>query len=65
MCKVMEHLGNTPRLSTAMDLGCSRGVMLPFLSRLSEKVVAADIDLSALSAMHVISLLPATSLFVT
>ncbi len=44
---VMNHLGDAPR-AAVLDFGCGIGVMLPFLARISPRVVAMDLDLSPL-----------------
>lgn len=44
---VMRYLGDSRR-KTALDFGCGGGVMLPFLAERSDRVLAADVDLTAL-----------------
>jgi 2-polyprenyl-3-methyl-5-hydroxy-6-metoxy-1,4-benzoquinol methylase len=53
--KVMDYLGGR-HFDAVLDFGCGSGVMLPFLSRISDRVVAADVDLIPLNKM--MSLLP-------
>src|SRR2546429_4986462 len=48
---VMNCLGSRLRYKAAMDFGCGSGVMLPYLSRVAERVVAVDIDLTPLNKM--------------
>ena len=47
---VMDYV-NGRHPTPALDFGCGSGVMLPFLSRVSAEVVAADVDLHPLERM--------------
>lgn len=49
---VMAHIVRKGPLRTAVDFGCGSGVLLPFLACVSERVLAADIDLSPLDKMR-------------
>jgi len=47
--KVMEYLEKKAPYKLVLDFGCGSGVMLPFLCRISEFVIAVDIDLLPLN----------------
>lgn len=44
----MDYLEKNAPYDTVLDFGCGSGVMLPFLSTISKKVVAMDIDFGPL-----------------
>ena len=48
---VMDYVERDAPYRRVLDFGCGSGVMLPFLSRISERVVAADVDLVPLEHM--------------
>ena len=48
---VMNYVEQGAPYQLVLDFGCGSGVMLPFLSELSEQVVASDIDLLPLENM--------------
>jgi len=50
--KVINFLERAPHYTLAMDFGCGSGVMLPFLGRVCDKVVAIDIDLFPLEEVE-------------
>jgi len=50
--KVMHYLEGRKPFRHVMDFGCGGGVMLPFLSKFSQKVVAMDIDLEPIKKMQ-------------
>ena len=50
--KVMQYLERRKPFRHVMDFGCGGGVMLPFLSQISQKVVALDIDLEPIKKMQ-------------
>jgi 2-polyprenyl-3-methyl-5-hydroxy-6-metoxy-1,4-benzoquinol methylase len=56
--KVMTFLENDKPYSAVLDFGCGGGVMLPFLSKISTKVVAVDVDLSPLKKMEALVRFP-------
>ncbi|GAB4505635.1 MAG: hypothetical protein Fur0043_26320 [Anaerolineales bacterium] len=43
--KVMDYLEKDAPYQLTLDFGCGSGVMLPFLSRISARVIALDVDL--------------------
>lgn len=43
--KVMEYIQNPKPYSRILDFGCGSGVMLPYLSQISDQVTAMDVDL--------------------
>ena len=46
--RTMKYIEKKGNLGSIMDFGCGSGVMLPFLSRRAEKILAVDIDLEPL-----------------
>jgi 2-polyprenyl-3-methyl-5-hydroxy-6-metoxy-1,4-benzoquinol methylase len=46
--KVINYVEKGSPYNTVLDFGCGSGVLLPFLSTKSNKVIAADIDLNPL-----------------
>jgi len=50
--RVIQHVEDRGHLGTVLDFGCGSGVMLPFLSRQAEKVIAIDIDLEPLRRLE-------------
>jgi 2-polyprenyl-3-methyl-5-hydroxy-6-metoxy-1,4-benzoquinol methylase len=49
--KVINFLEQAAPYDAVMDFGCGSGVLLPFLSGISKRVVAIDIDFSPLEKM--------------
>jgi 2-polyprenyl-3-methyl-5-hydroxy-6-metoxy-1,4-benzoquinol methylase len=49
--RVMDYVEQDAPYRRVLDFGCGSGVMLPFLSRIGEQVVAADVDLVPLEHM--------------
>lgn len=50
--KVMEHIQRPILYEHILDFGCGSGVMLPYLSQISSKVVAMDVDLLPLEQVQ-------------
>jgi 2-polyprenyl-3-methyl-5-hydroxy-6-metoxy-1,4-benzoquinol methylase len=48
----MRHIENSAPYERILDFGCGSGVMLPFLSQLSQHVIAMDIDLLPLERVR-------------
>ncbi len=48
----MKHIGRNAPYERILDFGCGSGVMLPFLSQNSKKVVALDMDLLPLERVQ-------------
>jgi 2-polyprenyl-3-methyl-5-hydroxy-6-metoxy-1,4-benzoquinol methylase len=48
---VIDHVERDAPYDRVLDFGCGSGVMLPFLSKVGQSVVAADVDLVALEHM--------------
>jgi 2-polyprenyl-3-methyl-5-hydroxy-6-metoxy-1,4-benzoquinol methylase len=48
----MDYVERQTTLGRVLDFGCGSGVMLPFLSKVSEQVIAADVDLVPLEHMR-------------
>jgi 2-polyprenyl-3-methyl-5-hydroxy-6-metoxy-1,4-benzoquinol methylase len=48
---VIDYIERDAPYDLVLDFGCGSGVMLPFLSRVSRNVVAADVDLVPLEHM--------------
>jgi 2-polyprenyl-3-methyl-5-hydroxy-6-metoxy-1,4-benzoquinol methylase len=48
---VIDHVERAAPYDHVLDFGCGSGVMLPFLSRVSQSVIAADVDLVPLDHM--------------
>jgi 2-polyprenyl-3-methyl-5-hydroxy-6-metoxy-1,4-benzoquinol methylase len=48
---VIDHLEGDAPYDRVLDFGCGSGVMLPFLSKVSRSVLAADVDLVPLGHM--------------
>jgi len=48
---VIDHVEEDAPYDRVLDFGCGSGVMLPFLSMVSKRVVAADVDLVPLEHM--------------
>lgn len=49
--KVMEHVENN-QYENILDFGCGSGVMLPFLSSISQQVIAVDVDLLPIQSVQ-------------
>ncbi len=49
--KVMNYLENDAPYDRVLDFGCGSGVLLPFLGKVAEQVVAVDIDLNPFQRM--------------
>jgi 2-polyprenyl-3-methyl-5-hydroxy-6-metoxy-1,4-benzoquinol methylase len=49
--KVMEHVENS-QCENILDFGCGSGVMLPFLSSISKRVIAMDVDLLPIQSVQ-------------
>ncbi len=50
--RVMRFLEREAPYDIVLDFGCGSGVMLPFLARLSRRVVAVDVDLAPLERIR-------------
>jgi 2-polyprenyl-3-methyl-5-hydroxy-6-metoxy-1,4-benzoquinol methylase len=50
--KVMDFLSASSPYEKILDFGCGSGVMLPFLSMISQQVVAVDVDLKPLELVR-------------
>jgi 2-polyprenyl-3-methyl-5-hydroxy-6-metoxy-1,4-benzoquinol methylase len=48
---VIDHIEEDAPYDRVLDFGCGSGVMLPFLSKISQSVVAADVDIIPLEHM--------------
>ena len=48
---VIDHVEREVPYDRVLDFGCGSGVMLPFLSKVSQSVIAADVDLVPLEHM--------------
>ena len=48
---VIDHVEEDAPYDRVLDFGCGSGVMLPFLSKVSRRVVAVDVDLVPLEHM--------------
>jgi 2-polyprenyl-3-methyl-5-hydroxy-6-metoxy-1,4-benzoquinol methylase len=48
---VIDHVERDAPYDRVLDFGCGSGVMLPFLSNVSQSVIAADVDLVPLDHM--------------
>ncbi len=51
--KVMEHIQRPTSYERILDFGCGSGVMLPYLSQISNQVTAMDVDLLPLESVQV------------
>lgn len=49
---VMNYIQSKASVERVLDFGCGSGVMLPFLSEVSEQVVGADVDLTPITRMQ-------------
>ena len=49
---VIDYVEHQTSLGRVLDFGCGSGVMLPFLSKVSGQVIAADVDLVPLEHMR-------------
>lgn len=50
--KVMEYVQNPTPYSRILDFGCGSGVMLPYLSQISDQVTAMDVDLLPIQSVQ-------------
>ncbi len=50
--KVMEYIQSRKKYSRILDFGCGSGVMLPYLSQISEQVIAMDVDLLPIQSVQ-------------
>ncbi|MFN8414132.1 MAG: class I SAM-dependent methyltransferase [Anaerolineales bacterium] len=50
--KVMEYIQSPSLYSRILDFGCGSGVMLPYLSSISEQVTAMDVDLLPIQSVQ-------------
>ena len=50
--RVMKHIEQREHFGMVLDFGCGSGVMLPFLSRQADDVIAVDIDLEPLHRLE-------------
>jgi 2-polyprenyl-3-methyl-5-hydroxy-6-metoxy-1,4-benzoquinol methylase len=50
--KVMEYIQSPASYTNILDFGCGSGVMLPYLSQISQNVTAMDVDLLPIQRMQ-------------